>query len=321
MSSNFGLLSDLRFTEHRVPLGFPESGDRVTEIHSALRQSGLAKQSLILPPRIATDGEITGAHTPQYLQRLKSTDWSTATFFDSEEVPASPRTLDTALLAAGSVVGAIDSVMAGEIRTAFCSVRPPGHHATEDEASGFCLLNNVAIGARHLLHKYGLERVLILDWDVHHGNGTQQIVEADPKVMFCSLHGDPSSVYPMTGFRHERGVGGGHVLNVPLMPGTSDAEYRSAFEKIVVPALRKYEPQFVLVSAGFDAHKDDPMEVLKLNTDTYAWMTHELVQVANDFAKGRLVSVLEGGYNLKALAESVVAHVQVLADSSRSAPR
>lgn len=312
MTNHVGIVSDLRFCDHRVPPSFPESPERIRAIDAALRASGLLANSFPIQPRPATDTEILRAHTEEFLERLNDTDWSSATFFDEEEVPVSPETFNTARHAAGSVIEAIDAVMGGAVSSAFCAVRPPGHHAESNHAMGFCLLNNVAIGTRHLLHHHGIDRVLVLDWDLHHGNGTQEILQADRRVMFCSLHGHPDQVYPNTGYEDETGEHGGTVLNVPLLPGTSDRSYREAFEKIVLPAAAQYRPQFILVSAGFDAHKDDPMEVLKLETETYAWMTHKLLEIAKASANGRLVSVLEGGYNIEALAASVVAHVGAL---------
>ncbi len=182
---------------------------------------------------------------------------------------------------------------------------------------GFCLFNNVAIGARHLIEDHGLSRVLILDWDVHHGNGTQHSFESDPRVLFISLHGHPGIVYPGTGYAEERGKGPGegYTINIPILPPGRDEAWRKAFDEIVIPAVEDYSPQFVLISAGFDAHKADPLAPLELETDSFGWMTDELVAMAKRHCDGRLVSILEGGYDLKALSESVALHVVRLLNS------
>ena len=179
---------------------------------------------------------------------------------------------------------------------------------------GFCLFNNIAIAARHLLKSHGLERVLILDWDVHHGNGTQHSFDDDPRVFFCSLHGHPDSLYPGTGYAHERGSGAGEgtTLNLPMQPGAGDAEYRAAFCEHVLPAARAYRPEFILISAGFDAHRADPLAPIELETSSFEWMTEEVRALADECCGGRLVSMLEGGYNLDALGESAAVHLRCL---------
>ncbi len=222
----------------------------------------------------------------------------------------SPASADAALRAAGAVCAAVDAAIAGTHRRAFCAVRPPGHHATRDTSMGFCLFNSVAVGAAHAIATHGLERVAIVDFDVHHGNGTQDIFWSDARVLYASSHQWP--LYPGTGARNETGAG--NIVNAPLRPGSGSAEFRRAHEDIVLPALEHFAPELVLISAGFDAHRLDPLANLNLVADDYAWITERLVDIAERHARGRVVSSLEGGYSLTALRESTAAHVSALAD-------
>jgi acetoin utilization deacetylase AcuC-like enzyme len=214
--------------------------------------------------------------------------------------------LSAALRAAGAVVAATDAVLAGEARRAFCAVRPPGHHATRARPMGFCIFNNVAIGAAHALEAHGLERVAVLDFDVHHGNGTEDAFHDDPRVMLCSTFQHP--YYPYSG----ADSGNEHIVNVPLPAMTDGRGFRAAVERFWMPALERYRPQLVFVSAGFDAHRDDPLAYLKLDDEDYRWVTERLVEVAERDAQGRVVSTLEGGYNTEALGRCVVEHLRVL---------
>ena len=208
-----------------------------------------------------------------------------------------------------------DQVMSGNADNGFALVRPPGHHAEPAEAMGFCLFNNIAITARYLQQKYELERILILDWDVHHGNGTQHSFEHDPSVFYISLHQFPH--YPGTGARSETGIGDGEgaTLNCPMTPGLGDSAYREAFSEIVLPMARAFNPDAVLISAGFDAHRADPLGSINLENSSYTWMTQQVMELADQCCDGRLISLLEGGYDLNALAESVTEHVRVLSQS------
>jgi acetoin utilization deacetylase AcuC-like enzyme len=230
---------------------------------------------------------------------------------DGGDTYASPASYDVASLAAGSVTGAIDAVLGGEVRAAFCAIRPPGHHAERDQAMGFCLFNNAAVGARYAQRRRGVGRVAILDWDVHHGNGTQHLFEDDPSVLYISLHQYP--FYPGTGAAAERGRGEGEGLtvNIPLPAGTGEDEYRSAFVERVVPALREYAPGLLIISAGFDAHRDDPLADMRLTDTSYRELTLLVAGIAP------LVSVLEGGYNLAALSVSVGEHLRALMEPLR----
>ena len=224
----------------------------------------------------------------------------------------SPGSAEAALRAAGAAIAAVDAVLGGDAQRAFCAVRPPGHHATRNTPMGFCLFNSIAAAALHALDAYGLERVAIVDFDVHHGNGTQAIFEADPRVLFVSSHQVP--LYPDSGYADETGVG--NIINAPLPPGAGGDAFRAAWSNMLLPALDRFRPQLLLVSAGFDAHRRDPLAQLELEADDYAWLTRELVAIADRHANGRIVSLLEGGYDLQALRECSVAHVAALAASS-----
>ena len=219
-----------------------------------------------------------------------------------------PGSTEAALRAAGAVVAAVDAVLAGTARHAFCAVRPPGHHATGDRSMGFCLFNNIAVGAAHALAAHGLKRVAIADFDVHHGNGSQDIFEREPRVLFASSHQSP--LYPDSGYEDERGVG--NICNATLSPGAGSHEFRELWDSVLLPRLHAFKPQLVLVSAGFDAHRNDPLADIRLGSEDYAWITERLVTLADAHAGGRLVSTLEGGYDLAALAASASAHVTAL---------
>ena len=223
-------------------------------------------------------------------------------------------TYDIAVLAVGGVIDTVRRVMAGEIDNAFCAVRPPGHHAEISKAMGFCYFNNVAIAARYLQDEWRIGRVGIVDFDVHHGNGTQHIFEYDPSVFYYSIHEHPSFAYPGTGREFEEGIdaGRGYTLNTPVLPGQGDAEYMALIERDLLPAFDRFEPEFILVSTGFDAHKDDDMSGINLSTECFSWIMETLMGLANKYAGGRIVSVLEGGYNIERLPELVKNHVEIL---------
>jgi acetoin utilization deacetylase AcuC-like enzyme len=227
----------------------------------------------------------------------------------------SPGTLDAAYLAAGGALAAVDAIMNGDIDQAFCAVRPPGHHAEADRAMGFCFFNSVAIATRYIQQHHGLQRVLIVDWDVHHGNGTQHAFYDDASVLFFSTHQFP--YYPGTGGAMETGEGRGKglTINVPLSGGQGDDEYREVFQKVLVPAADTFQPEFVVISAGFDAHRDDPLASMDLTEEGYGELTSLVATIAKNFSSGRILACLEGGYHLQALAGSVDRHLQALLDS------
>ena len=222
-----------------------------------------------------------------------------------------PNAYEIALLSLGSLLGCCDAVIAGRARRAFSAGRPPGHHAEPDRPMGFCLFSNVAIAARYLQRKHGLVKIAIVDFDVHHGNGTQACLEDDPSVLFVSLHQHPRTCYPGSGFDYETGTGAGkgYTLNIPFQPGADDGDYLKVIESRVVPELDQFRPEVLLISAGFDAHRDDPLADVNLSEEGFELMTRQLVAVAERHCGGRVISALEGGYNLRALARSVVRHL------------
>lgn len=252
----------------------------------------------------ATRGQLLCVHDDALLALVLDTTVETPTPLDPDTFLGA-HSAEAALHAAGAGIAAVDAVMAGETSSAFCAVRPPGHHATASVAMGFCLFNNIAVAAAHACERHGLERVAVVDFDVHHGNGTQDIFDTDPRVMYLSSHQMP--LYPDSGRATERGVG--NILNAPLQPGTGGEAFRTAWREKLLPTLDSFRPQLVLVSAGFDAHRRDPLAQLQLEADDYAWITGELATIAERHAGGRLVSMLEGGYDLDALRECSVAHV------------
>ena len=255
----------------------------------------------------ASRGQLLRAHSPRLLAQVLETKPGERMLLDPDTV-LSPLSAEAGLRAAGAVIAAVNAVLGGQATRAFCAVRPPGHHATADVAMGFCLFNSIAVGALHALLAHGLERVAIVDFDVHHGNGTQAIFEHDPRVLFASSHQLP--LYPGTGRRDETGEG--NILNAPLPPNAGSVEFRTVWSERLLPAVESFKPQLVMVSAGFDAHRLDPLAELQLDAADFAWITSELVAIANRCCGGRVVSTLEGGYDLAALAESSVAHVGAL---------
>ena len=278
---------------------------RLSAVTDALR-TGLPALDWHEAPR-ATRGQLLRAHAPDLLEAVLETHPAQRILLDPDTV-LSPASADAALRAAGAAVAAVDAVLSGKTRRAFCAVRPPGHHATRDAAMGFCLFNNIAVAALHALDKHGLERVAIVDFDVHHGNGTQAIFERDPRVLFASSHQWP--LYPETGARNETGVG--NIVNMPLPVEAEGVLFRRAWADVLLPAVDDFRPQLLLVSAGFDAHWRDPLAQLRLQAGDYTWISEELVALANRHCGGRMVSSLEGGYDLQALRECSVIHVQEL---------
>lgn len=292
--------------------GHPESPNRLRAIMQQLEQSGTLTRVTRIEPRKAEDEWITQIHTPSYVASLNRHAPTSGRVSLDPDTSMSSGSLTAAYLAAGGVLAGVDAIMVGQVDHVFCAVRPPGHHAEAGRAMGFCLFNNVAIAARYVRKKYGLSRVLIIDWDVHHGNGTQHSFEDDPSVLFFSTHQYPH--YPGTGRADERGQGAGegYTINVPMEAGEGDDEYRAIFYKALVPAADAFKPEFVIISAGFDAHKDDPLASMGLTEAGYADLTGIVAGIAKRHAKGRILSSLEGGYNLTALAASVDAHIQAL---------
>lgn len=314
-ASRTGFVYDDVYLKHNTGAGHPERSERLTAIVSKLKSDGLLASLVPLRPSAASLDWITTIHAPGYVERVKKDCRDDTGYVDTPDAPASNRSYDVALMAAGGVLAAVDAVMKGEVRNAFCAVRPPGHHALKNRALGFCLFNNVAIAARYIQKKYGLAKVLIVDWDVHHGNGTQAAFYEDPTVFYFSVHLSP--FYPNTGHADEKGEGQGtgFTLNVPLSAGCGDADYKKAFEEKLKPAADAFKPDFVLISAGFDAAQGDLLGRMKVTPEGYAALTRIVRDIAEKHCGGRLVSTLEGGYNLDALAASVEAHLRVLMKS------
>jgi len=289
----------------------PERPERLSAVLAALQDKafeGLARAEAPL----ATTEQLTRVHPAEYVQAMLGARPAPGDYamIDADTI-LSHGSIDAALRAAGAVVAGVDAVMSGQADSAFAAVRPPGHHATPDIPGGFCLFNNVVIGARHAQAKHGVERVAILDFDVHHGNGTQAVAEIDATLFFASTHQSP--FYPGTGSARERGVDG-NVVNVPLRAGSGSREFRAAWSERILPVLDGFAPQLVMVSAGFDAHKADPLAQLSLEAEDFGWVTRELIAIARQHSRGRLVSTLEGGYDLDALGQSAAAHVRALMD-------
>jgi acetoin utilization deacetylase AcuC-like enzyme len=310
MSTVFYSHPDCRL--HDMGAGHPECPARLDAISDHLLATGLDIALDFKDAPQATIEQIERAHTAHYvteiadvLERVKAE--GTTRALDPDTI-ACPHTLAAVLRAAGAAVAATDDVLAGRAKNAFCAVRPPGHHATRDEAMGFCIFNNVAIGARHALDVHGLSRVAIIDFDVHHGNGTEDIIAGDERVLMCSFFQHP--LYPYSGAVPK----GTNMVNVPIPPYTRGPAVRETIESMWLPALDVFKPEMIFVSAGFDAHREDDLGQMGLVEADYEWITKRLIDVARRHAQGRIVSCLEGGYNLSALARSVAAHVRVLAD-------
>ena len=300
------------FLAHETGEGHPERPERLTAIVRRLERAGLLGQLERIEPRAATRPWLTTLHAPAYIDRVERTCREGPAYLDSPDTPVSRGSFQAALLAAGGVMAAVDAVLQGKVRNAFCAIRPPGHHALRDRAMGFCLFGNVALAARYAQRRYNLSRVLIVDWDVHHGNGTQAFFEEDPSVFYFSVHRSP--FYPGTGHAEDRGSGAaaGTKLNVPLPAGSAGGAYERAFAEQLRPAALAFRPDCVFISAGFDAHADDPLGGMRLTAEDYGRLTAAVKDIAAQACRGRLVSVLEGGYSLEGIAASVEAHLREL---------
>jgi acetoin utilization deacetylase AcuC-like enzyme len=293
--------------DHDTGPGHPECSDRLRAVIGALEAEEFALLERRLAPRATLD-QIAAVHDRRYVEAVLEAIPTEGYVLLDGDTTASPGSGEAALRAAGALVAAIDAVINGEAANAFCAIRPPGHHAESDQAMGFCLFNNVAIGAAHARQAHGLERVAVIDFDVHHGNGTQHMFEQDPGLFYASTHQWP--LYPGTGAPEEQGCG--NIVNAPLPPGAGSAEFLEAMSERVLPALDQFQPDLVIISAGFDAHAADPLAMLELVEADYAWVTKALAELAGTHCGGRVVSALEGGYDLAALARSAAAHVRSL---------
>jgi len=292
---------------HDMGSGHPESPARLRTIEEALAASGWQDHLSRFEAPLATRAQLERVHDARYIDAIEAAAPRSGLRHLDPDTAMNPHTLAAALRAAGAAVLATDLVMAGTANNAFCAVRPPGHHAEHDRAMGFCLFDNVAVGAAHALEQHRLSRVAIVDFDVHHGNGTEDIFHGDERVLMLSTFQHP--FYPGSGIagRSER------MVNIPLRAGSGGAEFRAAVERHWQPAIGRFMPEMIFVSAGFDAHRDDEMAGLQLTDDDYRWVTRWIADAAGEFARGRIVSLLEGGYELQMLARNVVNHIQILA--------
>ena len=299
--------------EHITPPGHPERVARLEYILAALDDPSFDALQREKAPLVADD-DLLRVHPREYIQSiLDAAPVEGRTSLDAD-THMSPGSVTAALRAAGANTKAVDLALGGAVSNAFCAIRPPGHHAETQTAMGFCLFGNVAVAAKYALEHHGLKKVAIVDFDVHHGNGTQDLVEADPRILYISTHQMP--LYPGTGAAHETGAAN-NVMNIPLQPGAGSTTFRTAFSTHIAPTIAGFDPDLILVSAGFDAHVADPLASIELSTEDFSWVTERLCDLADAHCGGRLVSSLEGGYDLDALAESAAAHLKVLMERGK----
>ena len=310
------LYTDERFLDHATGT-HRERPERLKAIHEELKRTGLAAKCLAAETKVASVDELAGIHDRMHIERVSAFAKAGGGWIEADTF-VSPNSYDVACRAAGTAFAAVDAVMRGPDTQALCLVRPPGHHALVHDAMGFCLFNNIALAANHAVQHHKLERVLVVDWDVHHGNGTQDIFYEREDVWFLSAHRFP--FYPGTGAKNETGTGRGlgTKFNLPVTIGTPRKEYLAQFESLLSDAVKKCRPQLILISAGFDAHAEDPIGSLGLETEDFETLTRMVVQAAKDCCGGKVVSCLEGGYNVKRLAESVACHLKTMLDFAKA---
>ena len=298
------------FLNHKTGTGHPEKSDRIKVVTERLKKN---KKLIWKKPSNFNNNILNVTHSEEYIKNVQNSFPNRGLFFLDGDTIVSPGSKDATLDAVGSIISAIDGVEKKEFDNAFCAVRPPGHHAEKNKAMGFCIYNNVAVGAKYLINHYNYQKVAIIDFDVHHGNGTQDIFCEDEKVLYISTHQYP--FYPGSGSENERGKYN-NIYNIPLQAGTSSREYLDAYE-YVLKKLKEFKPSFILFSAGFDAHKDDPLAQLQLNSKDYFEITRRTLEYSKTFCDGKVVSILEGGYDLNALAESANEHVKALLEFNK----
>jgi acetoin utilization deacetylase AcuC-like enzyme len=330
-----GFCTSPRFVLHQTGPGHPERPERIAAIFQAVRAAGLVRSPNPLPelsvplgpftpagfklvelePRPAERQWLETVHPAEHIDRIQHI-CQMGGVLDQGDTPVGRESYNLALLSAGAALTCCDAVIDGRVARAFSAGRPPGHHAEPAAAMGFCLFSNIAIAARYLQKRHGVGKVAIVDFDVHHGNGTQAALESDPSVLFISIHQDPRTCYPGSGYEWEIGVGPGRgfTMNIPMPPGVGDAEYLAEFDGKILPKLDEFKPEFLLLSAGFDAHAQDPLASVQLSEEGFGQITRRMVSVAKNHCGGRIVSALEGGYHLGALTHSLVRHLVELAD-------
>jgi acetoin utilization deacetylase AcuC-like enzyme len=309
-----GFLYDVRYLLHDTGPYHPESPERLTAIYKGIEAGGLLPKLLQIQADRARRRWIETVHDKAYIERFNDTCMTGRKVFDHPDNQMCGESYETALLAVGGILKTLDLLMDRKIDNAFCAVRPPGHHAEKDKALGFCYFNNVAIAARYLQIQWNIERVGIVDFDVHHGNGTQHVFEEDPSVFYYSIHQHPSFAYPGTGREFEYGAGAGHgyTRNDPVLPGQGDAEYTQLIQENLLKDFERFHPEFILISAGFDGHAEDDMSDINLSTEWYSWIMKTIMEMTDTYSQGRVVSILEGGYCLERLPELARNHVEIL---------
>jgi acetoin utilization deacetylase AcuC-like enzyme len=312
-----GLVYHSDYLKHDPGHNHPESSERLSFLIDYLEKKELLSKLKNIEPYFASVEWLETVHDPSYIKMVEKICKNGGGMLDPD-THVGPESYKIALLAVGGVMAAVDEVMSQKIKNAFCAIRPPGHHAEKDRAMGFCIFNNVAIGARYVQKEFGLKKVFIVDWDVHHGNGTQHIFWTDPSVFYFSIHQFPH--YPGTGSENEAGEGEGEgfTFNMPMCAGSGELEYIEAFENILYPVAVKFSPDFIFISAGFDAHEKDPLAEINLSETGYKKMTEVITKLASECCEGRLVSVLEGGYDLTSLSASVEKHIRALMGKNKS---
>lgn len=309
-----GYLYDERFLLHCTGSSHPERPERLLAAHRGIEEAGLLPHLFRIKANPAKSTWIEAVHSPKHVMRFEEACILDMGELDHPDNQICKDSYEIALLAVGGVLEATRLVMSQEIDNAFCAVRPPGHHAEAHKALGFCYFNNVAIAARYIQRDWGIERIGIIDFDVHHGNGTQHIFEYDASVFFYSIHEHPSFCFPGTGREFEQGYdqGYGYTLNTPMLPGQDDRAYQECVERDMIPAFDRFKPQVLLISSGFDAHVDDDMADMRLSTEGFSWLMERIMEIGDRYAQGRIISVLEGGYSLERLPELIANHVNIL---------
>ncbi len=299
---------------HAPPFEHPESPERLIAITAHLQVTGLLDTLVPVTPDYPDNGEILRVHDPDYLRKLELACRRGDLTLDAEDTYLNKNSYSIALLSAAGAIAGAEAVASGKVDRVFCALRPPGHHAAHAEGMGFCLLNNAAITARYLQARQGVSKVMIIDWDVHHGNGTQSIFYEDPSVFYFSIHENPAFLYPGTGRRWETGEGAGEgtTLNAPMPPGAGNDEYLLVFEQMLAPAVERFRPELLVLSTGFDAHCDDPLADIQLTDEGFRSLSRFLVELANRFCGGKIISLLEGGYERESLTRCTEIHIREL---------